>query len=376
MGLIKALTTSVTTGLGDQFKEFVTCPQGLANDVIIARGIVNHGAGNPGASVGVISNGSAIAVPQGWSMMIIDNGKIAEFTAEDGTYTWDTSSEPSIFCGGLGKGIVDTIKNMGNRFTFGGQTAKDQRVYFIKTTVIPGNLFGSQQPETIFDPVYGSVEITYNGEYNIRVDDPAILVGNIVGANPNKDVLTYDEIFKTDGNNILKSRFAQKVSEAIANIMDREQISFNKIQGKKSEVTDEMNTLLDAEWHQKYGIVVEDVSLRVNASEESLKIIREMDAKVAETTRMGQVYSQNMQGAMAAATGEAMKTAAGNENGAMMGFAGLNMAQGAGAGVMGAVANMPSQPAAAPAGAKFCPNCGTPTDGAKFCPNCGTKLGE
>ena len=224
--------------------------------------------------------------------------------------------------------------------------------------------------------MYGSVEVTYNGEYNIRVDDPAILVGNIVGANPNKDVLTFDEIFKTDGNNILKSKFAQKVSEAIANIMANENISFNKIQTKKSAVTDEMNNLLDAEWHQKYGIVVEDVSLRINASEESAKIIRDMDAKVTEATRMGQVYSQNMQGAMAAATGEAMKTAAGNENGAMMGFAGLNMAQGAGAGVMGAVANMPSQPAAAPAGAKFCPNCGTPTNGAKFCPNCGTKLGE
>ena len=381
MGLIKALTSSVSSGLGDQFKEYVTCPT-VDNDVIIARGEVHHGEGNKKFSEGVISNGSGIAVPEGMAMMIVDNGKIAELTAEPGTYTWDTSSEPSVFTGGLGKGIVDTIKNIGNRITYGGQAAKDQRVYFVNIKVIPGNLFGSQQPETIADPVYGSVEITYNGEYAIKVGNPATLIHNVIGANP-KDILTFDDIFKTDGNNMLKSKFAQKVSEAIANIMDRDQVSFNKIQTRKSEVTDEMNDLLDEEWYQKYGITVEDVTLRINASEESKKIIREMDAKVAETTRMGQVYSNNMQGTMAAAVGEGMKTAAGNENGAMMGFAGFGMAQNAGANVLGAVNNMPQGGAqggaavgTAPAGAKFCPNCGTALNGAKFCPECGTKVAE
>lgn len=380
MGLIKALTSSVSSGLGDQFKEYVTCPT-VENDVIIVRGEVHHGEGNKNFSDGVISNGSAIAIPEGMAMMIVDNGKIAEFSAEAGTYTWDTSSEPSIFAGSLGQSIVDSIKTIGSRITYGGQPAKDQRVYFVNIKVIPGNLFGSQQPETIADPVYGSVEITYNGEYAIKVANPTTLVSNVIGANP-KDVLTFDDIFKTDGNNMLKSKFAQKVSEAIANIMDRDNVSFNKIQTRKSAVTDEMNDLLDEEWYQKYGITVEDVTLRINASEESKKIIREMDAKVAETTRMGQVYSNNMQGTMAAAVGEGMKTAAGNENGAMMGFAGFGMAQNAGANVLGAVNNMPQGQAApaaggvAPAGAKFCPNCGTALNGAKFCPECGTKVAE
>ena len=383
MGLIKALTSSVSSGLGDQFKEYVTCPT-VDNDVIVARGEVHHGEGNKKFTDGVISNGSAVAVPEGMAMMIIDNGKIAELTMEAGTYTWDTSSEPSIFAGDLGKSIIDSIKTIGSRITYGGQAAKDQRVYFVNKKVIPGNLFGSQQPETVFDPVYGSVEITYNGEYAIKVANPATLIYNVIGANP-KDILTFDDIFKTDGSNMLKSKFAQKVSEAIANIMDRDQVSFNKIQTKKSEVTDEMNNLLDEEWYQKYGITVEDVTLRINASEESKKIIREMDAKVAETTRMGQVYSNNMQGTMAAAVGEGMKTAAGNENGAMMGFAGFGMAQNAGSNVLGAVANMPGgngeapaeggAAAAAPAGAKFCPECGTAINGAKFCPECGTKIG-
>lgn len=399
MGLIKAAVSSVSSSLGDQFKEFVVCPQ-IENDVIIQRGEVHHGSGNKGFTDGVISNGSGIAIPQGMAMMIIDNGKIVEFSAEPGTYTWDTSSEPSIFTGGLGKGILNTFKTIGSRFTYGGQAAKDQRVYFVNIKTMPGQLFGSQQPETIFDPVYGSVEITYNGEYAIKVNDPIVLVNNIIGANP-KDTLTFDDIFKTDGQNMLKSKFAQKVSEAISNIMTMHNVSFNRIQNYKSDVTDQMNEILDADWNQKYGIIVEDVALRINASESARKIIQEMDADIAKTTRMGQVYSNNMAGTMAAAAGEAMKTAAANENGAMMGFMGMGMAQANGNNMMGAFSNMPQQNGNAaqpeqPTGpqpgsvfqkeettesteessqaGKFCPNCGNKQESGNFCTQCGQKL--
>ncbi|MBP3920674.1 MAG: SPFH domain-containing protein [Bacilli bacterium] len=382
MGLIKALTSAASNTLGDQFKEFVMCPD-VDNDVIIQRGIVEHGPGNKNYSEGVISNGTAIAVPQGMAMMIVDNGAIREFTAEPGTYTWDSGSEPSIFVGGLGQGIVNTIKTIGNRFTYGGQPAKDQRVYYVNIKVIPGNTFGSAQPETVFDPVYGSVEITYNGEFNIKVDDPIILVNNVIGANP-KDTLTFDDVFAQNGKNILKSTFAQRVSEAITNIMTINNISFNLIQSRKSEITDQMNQILDADWKEKYGIIVTDVSLRVNASEESRRIIREADADVSKTTRMGQVYSNNMKGTMAAATAEAMKNAASNENGAMAGFMGMGMAGMQGNNVMGTVmqgtnnANnqnvFDSMVGSAQSGS-VCPKCGSPVNG-KFCGNCGTTVGE
>ncbi len=391
MGLIKAAISSGISGLGDQFEEYVTCPT-VDNNVIIQRGYVQHGAGNKNYSEGVISNGSLIAVPQGMAMMIVDNGEIKEFTAEAGEYKWDTSSEPSIFTGGLGKGIVNTIKTIGKRITYGGQPAKDQRVYFVNIKTIPGNTFGSTQPETVFDPVYGSVEITYNGEYSFKIDDPIILVNNFIGANP-KDTLTFDDIFKTDGENMLKGKFAQKVSEAIANIMTIHNVSFNTIQRYKSDVTDQMNQILDEEWHQKYGIVVEDVNLRINASDASRKIIQDMDADIAKTTRMGQVFSDNMQGTMAAATAEAMKSAASNENGAMAGFMGMGMAQMQGVNMMGSVSGMPNNSANqnannvsdAPApGTIFnntqpnqegvnCPKCGMPVTG-KFCSNCGTAV--
>ncbi len=394
MGLIKATLSSVSSTFGDQFKEFIDCPE-VDNNVIVQRGVVNHGNGNRKPSDGVISNGSTIAVPQGMAMMIVDNGQIVEFSAEPGTYTWNTSSEPSIFAGGLG-GFFPTL---GKRISYGGQPAKDQRVYYVNIKTIPGNTFGSSQPEPIYDPVYGSVEITYNGEYAIKVADPTILVQSVIGANP-KDTLTYDDIFTNGGVNQLKSKFSQKVSEAIANIMLSNNISFNRIQGYKSQVTDEMNKILDEDWMQKYGIVVEDVSLRVNASESSKKIVQEMDAEIAKTTRMGQVFSQNPQGAMAAASAEAMKTAAGNENGAMMGFMGMNMATMQGNNMMGAM-NAMQQPMQNPqqqapqenatqntaqtivtptenlneqvSSATICPNCKAEVTG-KFCSNCGTAL--
>ena len=137
IGLIKAITSATSSALGDQFKEFVTCPT-IEKDVLIQRGVLNHGEGNRNPSEGVISNGSGIAVPQGMAMMIIENGEIKEFTAEPGTFTFDTSSEPSIFTGELGTSIIDTFKTIGKRFTYGGQPAKDQRVYYVNIKRIPG----------------------------------------------------------------------------------------------------------------------------------------------------------------------------------------------------------------------------------------------
>ena len=130
MGLIKAITDSASQVVGDQFKEFVTMPQ-VDDRALVIRGTVNHGDANKGATEGIISNGSKIAVPEGYAMMIIENGAIKEFSAEAGEFIWDTSSEPSVFEGGFFKGIGDSIKRIGDRITYGGQPAKDQRVYYI-----------------------------------------------------------------------------------------------------------------------------------------------------------------------------------------------------------------------------------------------------
>ena len=384
MGLISAAIGSAATTLGDTFKEVVTCPE-VANNVVIQRGVVSHGSGNMVHSEGVISAGSKIIVPQGMAMMIVDNGAIVEFTDTPGDYIWDTSSEPSIFVGNLGKSIVNTIKTLGSRITYGGQAAKDQRVYYVNTKILPAVPYGSQQPETIVDPVYGSVEVTYNGEFNVKVDDPAILVNTMLGANP-KDTLTFDDIFATEGRNILKGKFAQKVGEAITEIMAVNNISFNRIQGQRSAITDKMNTLLNADWHDKYGIIVAgEVTININASEEAKAQIREID-KVrgmanADAERVGimsDAYSKNLQGAMAASTGEAMLNASKNEGGSMAGFMGMGFAQNASGNVAGMINDLPGKTEEAKSeegSSRFCSNCGAPAkDGAKFCTQCGNQL--
>ena len=403
MGLISAAVGSVSSGLGDQFKEFVTCPTSDAS-VLVVRGEVNHGDGNKNPTAGVISNGSKIVVPSGYAMMIIDNGAIKEFTAEPGEFIWDSSSEPSIFEGGFFKGIGESIKTIGSRITYGGQAARDQRVYYVNLLNITGNKFGSPNTEPIFDPMYGSIEVTFFGEYSFKVVDPAVLVASLIGANA-KDMITVEEVVGGQ----LKLQFTSNVSTCISDIMTKNNVSFTTIQSYKNDVVKVMNDLLDESWRKQYGLEIQDVALTINASDESKEYIREISR---EKTR-GELYASNGQALMAAATADAMKTAAGNSNGAMAGFMGMGLGQNFGGNAMAAAAGMTAQPtthfsnpmanqvqpgetvvnasvpvkettvadaptpeaAVTPTAAKFCFECGAPVNG-KFCGQCGTKVGE
>lgn len=379
MGLIKALTNAASTALGDQFKEFVNLPE-VGNDVVIVRGVVQHGTGNSNPSEGVISNGSKIVIPQGWAMMLVDNGKV-EFSSEPGEYTYDNGSEPSIFYGGLGKGILDTFKKIGDRFTFGGQTARDQRVYYINLLEVTGNKFGSTSPKTVFDYFYNiSIQVTFRGTYTYKIDNPLALVQTVIGANP-KDRVTFAEIF----GDKFKAAVNQNMHQAINDVMKEKQIGYPQIASESKALGDNASAVLADEW-APYGVVIKDVELedigptdeyrqQITETDMGARDIREKGKAQADSVKaMSDVYSSDMQGAMAAATGEAMKGAAGNENGSMMGFAGFNLANAAGNSVLGAVTGKDGEKAEAPAGAKFCPNCGAPTAGTNFCPNCGTKL--
>ncbi|MBQ6285265.1 MAG: SPFH domain-containing protein [Bacilli bacterium] len=398
MGLIKALVSAASSTLGDQFKEFVTCPT-IEKDVLIQRGVVNHGKGNTNPTEGVISNGSGIAVPQGMAMMIIENGEVKEFTAESGTYTFDTGSEPSIFTGGLGEGILNTIKTIGKRFTYGGQAAKDQRVYYVNLLNITGNKFGSPQPKKITDEKYGMLEVTFFGEYAFKVVDPVLLVNSVIGANP-KDTVTYDEIIGTQ----LQAKFVEKLTQAISIVMRKHKVSFGDIGLYNSDISDEMNTCLDESWRKNYGLEVTDVALGdINLTDESMVKVNKID----EAT----IFSnKNLQsGLMASASADALRNASSNANGAMMGFMGMNMASGAAGAMMNAANQGSDVPPYNPGNQqpemgtlfakpeekveesaeekaneqtqepkseeKTCPNCGAVVTG-KFCSECGTKIEE
>lgn len=396
MGLIKALVSSASSTLGDQFKEFVTCPT-IDKDVLIQRGEVHHGKGNSNPSEGVISNGSGIAVPQGMAMMIIENGEIKEFTAESGTFTFDSGSEPSIFYGSLGENIINTFKTIGKRFTYGGQTAKDQRVYYVNLLNIMGNKFGSPQPKKITDEKYGMLEVTFFGEYAFKVVDPIVLVNSVIGANP-KDTVTYEEIIGSQ----LQAKFVEKLTQAISVVMRKHKVSFGDIGLYNTDISDEMNVCLDESWRQNYGLEVTDVAIGdINLTDESMVKVNKID----EAT----IFSnKNLQsGLMASASADALRGAANNANGAMMGFMGMNMAAGAAGSMMNAANQGSDVPGYNPgnqmpeagtlfggsekkeetsveepkaeeeplSSGKFCSNCGNPVEG-KFCSNCGTKVEE
>lgn len=390
MGLLRATTGSISQVIGDQFKEFIT-PATSDKTVLVQKGVVNHGSGNSNPTEGIITNGSKIVIPEGYAMMIVDNGAIKEFSAEAGEFIWDQSSEPSVFEGGFFKGIGDSIKRIGNRITFGGQPAHDQRVYYVNLLNITGNKFGSTNTETIFDPVYGSVEITFFGEYSFKVVDPTILITNVLGSMP-KDEVSVEEVVGGQ----LKMEFTSNVSTCIADLMTSNNISFNTVQKYKNEVVKVMNNLLDESWVKQYGLEIQDMALNINASDESKAIIREVDAEISREKRRGDMYAANPSGMMAAATADAMVNASKNENGAMMGFMGMNMSQNVGANVMDSANNItPNQPTQnvnptevvmsnvkveekkenVEEGSnipKFCSDCGTPVTG-KFCSSCGKQ---
>ncbi len=402
MGLIKAITSSVSSGLGDQFKEFVVCPE-VAKNVLIQRGDVKHGKGNKHPSEGVITNGSTIVVPEGMCMLIVDNGAITEFTAESGSYTYDNSSEPTVFEGGFFKGIKETIKTMGRRITYGGQEAHDQRVYYVNTKVITGNRFGSPQPKKITDEKYGMLEVTFFGEYAFQVVNPATLISSVIGSNP-KDTVTYEEVVGSQ----LKTKFVEQITQAISVVMRKAKVSFGDMGLYGGDISDEMNRCLDESWKQQYGLMITDVAIGdINLTDESMKRVNRIDDAT--------IFSnQSLQsGLMAQSAASAMENAASNGNGAMMGFAGMNMAAGTASSFMGQVSQggngevpktetaMPDPgtifakketPVEAPVevakeenveeskeepkieGAKFCSNCGTKAVG-NFCSNCGAKIG-
>ena len=392
MGLIKALTSSTSSTLGDQFKEFITCPD-TGNKVLIQSGLVQHGKGNKNPSEGIITKGSAIVVPEGMCMMIVDNGAITEFTAEPGTFTYDNSTEPTIFEGGFFKGIGESIKTIGKRITYGGQTAHDQRVYYINTKVIPGNKFGSPQPKKITDEKYGMIEVTFFGEYAFQVVDPVKLVVSVIGSTP-RDSIYYEDVVGSQ----LKTKFIEKITEAISIVMRRHKVSFGDMGMYGSDISNEMNICLNDSWKEKYGLIITDVAIGdINLTDESMKRVNKIDDAT--------IFSdKNLQsGLMANAASEAMVNASKNESGAMMGFAGMNMAASNAGSIMNSVnsgvqtetvqkeTGMPENGTIFTSNtetpkeennnvtntetpkSKFCSNCGTPVTG-KFCSNCGVEI--
>ena len=321
----------------------------------------------------IISNGSGIAVADGQCMMIVEQGKIVEVCAEPGEYTYDKSTEPSIFTGPLGKGIIDTFKTIGKRFTYGGDTGKDQRVYYFNTKELIDNKFGTPNPIPfrVVDTNIGldiDVSVRCSGVYSYKIADPLLFYTNVCG-NVEK-AYTRDTI---DGQ--LKTEFISALQPAFGKLSELG-LRPNQIVAHNTDLENAMNSALSAKWGELRGLKVVSIALgSVTLPEEDAELIKK--AQHAAILRDPSMGAATLVGAQA----EAMKAAAANENGAMMGFMGMGMAAQAG-GMnaqslyqMGQQARQQQpQPTPAPAGAWKC-KCGATVTG-KFCTECGAKKPE
>jgi membrane protease subunit (stomatin/prohibitin family) len=376
MGLIKAALGSVSTVLSDQWREYFYCDSMPAN-VLVTKGQKRTGSNtqNTKATDNIITNGAIIAVNEGQCMMIVDQGQIVEFAAEAGEFTWDSSTESTIFYGGLGKGIKGSWENFKRRFTFGGDTAKDQRIYFFNLKEIMGNKYGTPNPLSvrIVDKNIGLdrlIDLRCNGEYSYKITDPMLFYKNVCGN-------ITDTYTRNNLDSQLKSEFITALTPAFAKL-SCEGVGVHELLGHTLDISDAINETLSDRWSGLRGISVVAVGVNPSVAPEDLKKIKELQDTGA--LRDPGMAAATLTGAQA----EAMKTAAGNEAGAMMGFMGLNMAQMAGGMNANNLYQMAQQrpapapvvPVAAPVSPAPAANswkckCGTENTG-KFCTECGS----
>lgn len=398
MGLIKALTGAAGGTLADQWKEFFTC-DALPATVIMRKGEkrITGRSSNTKGNDNIISNGSGIAVADGQCMIIVEQGKVVEVCAEPGEFTYDRSTEPSIFYGSLGKGILDVFKTIGKRFTYGGDTGKDQRVYYFNTKELIDNKFGTPNPIPfrVVDRNINldiDVAVRCSGIYSYRVANPLLFYTNVCGN-------AQDEYRREELDSQLKTEFISALQPAFGKLSELG-LRPNQIVSHNTDLENAMNEALSAKWSELRGLQVVSVALgSVTLPDEDAELIKK--AQRNAILRDPTMAAATLTGAQA----EAMGKAASNEGGAMTGFMGMGLAMNAGgmnASNLFAMGqqNQNAQNAPAKEGWKcscgatatgnFCPECGAPkpqentwqcakcgqTNQGKFCSNCGEKKPE
>ena len=386
MGIIRAITNAVGGGLADQWLEVIE-PDQMSDHTIFAAGVqMRRGERNANTkkTSAIVSNGSVIHVYPNQFMILVDGGRIVDYTAEEGYYTVNNSAEPSLFNGELGEAVKESF----NRMRFGGTTPHTQRVFYINLQEIKGIKFGTTNPVNYFDSFYNSeLFLRAFGTYSIKVVDPIKFYSEAIP----KDS---DHVDISDINEQYLSEFLGALQAAI-NQLSADGVRISHVTSKNMELSRYMAQILDDDWKDLRGMEVVSVGLAgISYSEESQKLInmRNQGAMLGDPN----VREGYVQGAVA----RGMEAAGSNSAGSMAGFMGMGLGMNAGGGFVGAAsqANQAQRQAAArpiepsPAapgtasddwtcscgaqnhGGKFCPNCGTPRPTVRFCTNCGEKL--
>lgn len=372
MGLIQAALGAAGGVLGDQWKEFFYCDS-LSSDILVAKGHRRTGKGSSNSGDdNIITQGSVIAVNNGQCMMIVQQGEVVEFCSNPGQYTYDKNAEPSLFGGGdLASNIQDMFFKIKERFTFGGDTGKDQRIYYFNMKEITGNKYGTPTPVPfrVVDNNIGldvDISIKCFGSYSYKIVNPILFYTNVCGNVT--DVYNRSEIdaqLKTELMTALQPAFA-KISEM--------GIRYSALPAHTQEIADALNEVLSKKWGELRGLQVVSFGVsNVSADEEDAKMIKEMQRNGA--LRNPAMAAAHLTGAQASA----MQAAANNSAGAMTGFMGMGMAaQAGGANAANLFAmsqqQQQQQPAQQPqrqtSGGWKC-SCGHEGNTGKFCAECG-----
>ncbi len=311
MGLIRAALQAGGSVIADQWKEYFQLDS-MSDDELVVKGYKKTKGNNKGLD-DIISNGSVVAVGEGQVALIVEDGKIVEFCAEPGRFVWNSSSEPSLFCGDFFKGLIDSFKKFGERFTYGGDKAKTQRVYYVNTKEIMDNKFGTTTPMVYDDQYYRTaLYIRYFGQFSFRITDPIVFFTQISGSveeNYSRDKLM----------DMCKDEFMTALDTSLS-MLAAEGVKFSQIPVKQREIAKYMSETLDEEWKERRGMEVVAVAIaKVTPDDKSRQRIEQFDTNVMHSN------PNAMAGGLAYAQMQAMQKAAENSSGAMTGFMGLGM---------------------------------------------------
>ncbi len=367
MGIIRAAAQAVTGTLSDQWKEVVE-PLNMDDQTVFVKGVVRKTGGS--GTKDVITNGSVIHVYDNQFMMVVDGGKIVDYSSEPGYFILDNSSAPSLFAGNLSEGIKESLNDAFRRFSFGGATPMSQKVFYINLQEIKGIKFGTRNPINYFDNFYNAeLFLRAHGTYSIKITNPLLFYAEAVPRNA-------ERVQITDINTQYLDEFLQALQTSINQMSaDGERISF--VASKGRELSKYMADTLDEDWKQQRGMEIQSVAIAsISYDENSQKLIqmRNQGAMMQDPSiREGYVQS---------AVASGLEAAGSNPNGAAAGYMGIGLGMQSAGSMMAATsaanaqqmqaqqqAQQSQQPQAAPAGSWTC-SCGAVNTG-KFCSECG-----
>lgn len=364
MGIIKAATSTIGGGLADQWLEVIE-PDNMSDSTVMTKGVKvrrndKRGSNRKGTE-DVITDGSVIHVYPNMMMLLVDGGRIIDYTAEEGYYTVKNELAPSMLNGSLKDAISETF----DRFKFGGVTPQKQQVFYINLQEIKGIRFGTSSPLNYFDNFYNAeLFLRAHGNYSLRITDPILFYTNAIPKNKS-------QVDINDINEQYLAEFLTALQTAINKMSaDGERISY--VPSKSMELSKYMGTVIDDSWRELRGMEIVSVAVAsISYTDDSVKLInmRNQGAMLGDPS----IREGYVQGSVA----RGMESAGSNAAGATTGFVGMGMGMNAGGGYLNQASQNNQQQMQQQASAQTnadhwdCPQCGTSNTG-KFCSNCGT----